>query len=237
MAAPGSTVSSVPKAQFFGYFRRRIQNLKRIRDQFGHPFEPEENILAAAELDALAKYWAKHQNRPQSPAANRLTEFLAAHADAAIWTKCSHTDLRERAKVKLNPQQQAALQKCLSGIPSEDATRDASVLSWTIDLDFVALRDDSLLNSVGVPSKFLQESRYGAILYRHYRNAWVHDLTPDEGLSTDGPIPATLLPEPHYAARNHVRGLVIPQPFILSTLEKAFDGFEQSVPIGTLMPP
>lgn len=237
-------MSNVPKAQFFGYFRRRLKNLKLIKDQFGEAVEPEGNILAGAELDALAKYWAKHSKRPEKPAGRRMAEFLAAHANTVIWTKCSHTDLRERAKSKLDPRQRAALQRCLSGIPSEDATHDASVLSWTIDPDFGTLQHDGLLNSTGIPVEFLEKSRYGEILYRLYRCAWIHDLTPDDHLNTDSSHPLTLLaesqgsgpPQPYYAARNHVRGLVIPQPFILSTLEEAINRFEQSVPNGTSFP-
>jgi hypothetical protein len=237
-------MSNVPKAQFFGYFRRRLKNLKLIKDTFGEPVEPEGNILAGAELDALAKYWAKHSNRPEKPAGRRLAIFLATHANAAIWTKCSHTDLRERAKSELDPRQRAALQVCLSGIPSEYATHDARVLSWTIDPDFGTLQHDRLLIRTGVPLEFLEKCRYGEILYRLYRCAWIHDLTPDDRLDTDSSLPLTVLaesqgscpPQPYYAARNHVRGLVIPQPFILSTLEKALNSFEQSVPNGASLP-
>jgi hypothetical protein len=233
-------MSNVPKAQFFDYFRHRLKNLKLIKDQF----EPEGNILAGAVLDALAKYWAKHSNRPEEPAGRRLAEFLATHANAVIWMKCSHTDLRERARSGLDPQQRAALQGCLNGIPSEDATHDARVLSWTIDPDFGTLQRDGLLNGAGVPVEFLEKSRYGEILYRLYRCAWIHDMTPDDRLNTDSSHLLSLLaesqgsgpPQPYYAARNHVRRLVIPQPFILSTLEKALNSFEQSVPNGTSLP-
>jgi hypothetical protein len=86
---------SVRKEQFFRYFRQRLANLKQLAlppppSQNPDPipsFEPEQNILAGTEIDALAKYWAIYERRPAAPSAHHMAEFLLMHADARIWNK------------------------------------------------------------------------------------------------------------------------------------------------------
>ena len=236
---------SVPKKWFFVYFRQRLENVKWLSavqpDHKGSPaasFEPEQNILAGAEIDALARYWSIYENRTFQRAADRMAEFLATHGNARIWNKCSHADLRGRAALLKTDTERQALETVLIRLLPQSAAPIERMLSWRDDPDFVTVKSDAKLQNGGIPNKFLADSRYGAILYRCYRCAWVHELNPDDAIQTEEIIPWGQLarvqgedsPEPYYMARNHVRRLVIPAPFIIGTFEQVLDSFQRSVP-------
>ncbi|MCL5045022.1 MAG: hypothetical protein M1336_07025 [Deltaproteobacteria bacterium] len=170
-------MASVPKDQFFLYFRQRLENLKQLggvqpaqRLNPAASFEPEQNILAGAEIDALAGYWAAHEKRCFKSSACRMAEFLATHARPEIWNRCSHTDLLERA-ASLAPEALQRLQAVLTQTSGPDKAMPERILSWQDDPDFATLTRNAALQAAGVPEKFLANSRYGAILYRHYRCA------------------------------------------------------------------
>lgn len=240
----------IPKEQFFRYFRQRLENVRQLsalqpnkKVSSAASFEPEQNILAGAEIDALAKYWALNEGRPSESSAIRMAEFLAT-LDGKIWNKCSHVDLRERAVLRgksprllTTDSQTKALEAMLVRVLPRDAAINTRVLGWKDDPDFAILKSDATLQKAGVPENFLADSRYGAILYRYYRCAWVHELNADLRLPTDEPIPSDLRedllgPGPFYMARNRVRRLHIPTSFILQSLARAIDSFERSVPDG-----
>jgi hypothetical protein len=238
-------MTSVPKEHFSRYFRQRLENLKQLatlrpqqKASLAASFEPEQNILASAEIDALAKYWAIYKGRRSNELGrDRMAEFLATHGDARIWSKCSHTNLLERA-APLASSQRSAVETVIRQLCPQSTTMVVQMLTWRDDPDFAMLKSDATLQKAGVPEKFLANCRYGAILCRSYRCAWVHELNSDSRFQTHEIIPWDLLghaqgqnsPEPHYMAKNNVRRIVIPEPFIIETFEQVLDSFERSVP-------
>jgi hypothetical protein len=231
-------MTQIPKADFFDFFRQRLANLKQL--QVSSPsvsirpfasFNPEINILLATELDALAKYWGLSQ-KLHFPLEKKYGEFLAKHG-GPIWNKCNHTDLLDRAS-----KEKTAVNKGWAAVLERELKRILGPVVWGIpgavvpghqDADFTVLSDNAEIKSAGIPAEWLQSSRYGEFLYRHYRSAWVHGLNPDPELFVDHHMVLDSDHSPHYIDSNGRRRLAIPTEFILVTLERALKSLESSM--------
>lgn len=225
-------MKKLPKQEFFDFFRQRLANLQQIEAlepavKMGSAasFNPELNILLSAELDALAKYWAINQKGvyAQEPD-KRLGEFLSRHSHPA-WGYCSHLDLIRRAskesreagqghrpttKELPDPSRQLAE---LDRILHEDLGRlvwTHSDISWRQDPSLDFLSQSSKISSAGIPVEWLHRSRYGEILYRHYRSGWLHALDPDPELHTEYHRIWDPEHSPHYLWHNTVASLLFP---------------------------
>jgi hypothetical protein len=242
------------KQEFFGFFRQRLANLKQIealepavKTGSAASFSPELNILLSAELDALAKYWAINQNSIYSQEPDkRLGEFLSRHSHPA-WSYCSHLDLIRRAskesrearqghrptgKELPDPSRQLA---DLDRILHEDLgllVWTHSDISWQHDPSFDFLSQSSKISAAGIPVEWLRRSRYGEILYRHYRSGWIHALDPDPELHTEFHHILDREHSPHSLWHNNARVFAIPTEFILRSLEAALKAFKAATPDG-----
>jgi hypothetical protein len=243
----------IPKHEFFSFFRQRLLNLKQIEalapSEKTHQwvsFNPELNILLSTELDALAKYWATQTGYKCQTSEQRLGEFLARNAGPA-WSKCSYLNLIRRAKdeaetaraghkppragLPLAIKQEVELNLILANkLPP--LVKTPSVLPWSCDLGLDFLSQDVDIVAAGIPPAWLGRSRYGEILYRHYRCGWIHALNPDPELHTDYHHIFDPEHSPHYLLHNSSQVLAIPTEFILSSFEKALWGFEAATPPG-----
>jgi hypothetical protein len=247
-------MDQVPKSEFFDFFRQRLANLQQIENlspatkmgQMGS-FNPELNILLSAELDALAKYWAinKGLTYPNSP--QRLGDFLASHAGPP-WSKCSHLNLMKRASDESKAagrghhsrstelpdpaRQEKELFQILQKILGP-AVWTPQVISWMHDADLDLLLQHPDISVAGIPGDWLRRSRYGEMLYRHYRSGWLHALNPDPELETEFHFILGPDHEPHYFLRNTTRAFAIPTEFILASFEPALRAFEAEIADGT----
>jgi hypothetical protein len=239
------------KQEFFGFFRQRLTNLNQIKDlepsvkiRVEAIFNPELNVLLSVALDALAKYWAIYHNHHHRNAETRLGEFLARHGGAA-WSQCSHLNLMRRAKAEATKvslgrrpksgeladpilqktQISAILQKKLPPLVCTPA-----YITWDYDLSFESLSHDVEMLAAKVPAEWLRRSRYGEILYRHYRNGWIHAFNPDLELHVDDHMIVDPDHSPHYLWRNNRRVLTIPTEFILVSFDRALTQFEAEIP-------
>jgi hypothetical protein len=162
-------------------------------------FNPELNVLLSAELDALAKYWTITQNFRYSNSTERFGKFLARHAGPA-WGKCSHGNLLKRAaeeartaKSRHRPRagglpdpirQETELDRILHRLLGPLLWSPA-VISWKDDPDLLILLQQEQTAAGGITADWLRRSRYGEILYRHYRSGWIHALDPHPELHTE----------------------------------------------------
>ncbi|MCZ7682411.1 MAG: hypothetical protein M5U28_27930 [Sandaracinaceae bacterium] len=217
---------------FFNYFRARAAAIRALEDPDPERgLSPDQSVLLATAVDALAKYWAELYMpalcAPGQPARRRMQEFLLAHARSDIFERVSGPDLRRRALDEGKPQWVDAFRRLYA-----DADFDAMVRRWTLDLPLAAVLAASDVRAAGVPEGWIRRSTYGEVLYTGFRCAWVHELAGGEVGSrpflrsgSDG------LDEPHYSNRTdgpfHVnRYLVFPRPFLLATLDEVIDNFE-----------
>ncbi|MCL4527539.1 MAG: hypothetical protein M1492_14060 [Gammaproteobacteria bacterium] len=185
-----------------------------------HPyasFNPEFNILLAASLDSLAKYW----DLTKSPGSGlkggqRLGEFLVTHADPNIWGRCSRLAL-----LRSLPKGTTDIETISPSIHHDPA----EVFTWRDDPKYsdLVLNDDL---SKAVDGRRLRKSRYGEILYSHYRCGWLHALNPDSEILTEG----ELRYEPHYCCHNGQCKFVIPTKFVMRTFEAAICSFQKKAP-------
>jgi hypothetical protein len=85
-----------------------------------------------------------------------------------------------------------------------------SDISWEHDpaLDF--LSQNPKISAAGIPVEWLRRSRYGEILYRHYRSGWIHALDPDPELHTEDHRILDPMHSPHYMWHNSGRVFAIP---------------------------
>lgn len=239
------------KQDFFDFFRQRLANLRQIEDlkpsvniRTESTFNPELNVLLSVFLDALAKYWAIYRNDSYPHAETRLGEFLAHHGGAA-WGQCSYVYVMRRAKAEATAASRGHRPK-----PEElpDPVRQEKQLNeilhkklptlvwtpaditWCHDLSFESLSKDAETLAANVPAEWLRRSRYGEIIYRHYRSGWIHALDPDPELHVDDHIIVDPDHSPHYLWRNHRRVLTIPTEFILVSFCGALTHFEAEIP-------
>ncbi|MCA2977369.1 MAG: hypothetical protein INH37_03710 [Myxococcaceae bacterium] len=156
---------------FFDWYRQRAANIA-VLSTLGRGFEPDQHVLIAAGLDSLANFWASLSapRLNKQSAKFRMGEFLVAHADPVVFQRVSSPDLMERAK-KHDPALAAALSRHVNLLSS-----DSLVRHWRDDPTLDALTLACAAAGLSLPDNFLRDSRYGELLYRKYRNNWVHEL-------------------------------------------------------------
>ncbi len=244
------------KEEFFAFFRQRLANLKQIEDlapaqkvRTAGSFNPEINVLLGVALDALAKYWAISRNLAFPTLAECFGQFLATHAGHA-WGKCSHLDLLGRASKEARAASAGHhpnAQELLDPVRQKGELCDTlhqvlgplvwtpSVISWTHDPDLKTLAKHARISAAGISRDWLRRSRYGEILYRHWRSGWIHALDPDPELLTEYHLILDPDHPPHYVLHNHARVLAIPTEFILASFERALRAFEAEIADGAQM--
>jgi hypothetical protein len=230
-------MAGIQKDEFFIFYHQRLFNLKQIENLEPHmkthqwaSFNPELNILLSAELDALAKYWAMQANFKCRTSEERFGEFLARNAGPA-WSKCSYLNLVRRAKNEAIQQEAELNQVLWERLPP--LAKTPADFPWMYDLDLDSLLQDADIAASGIPAKWLYRSRYGEILYRHYRCGWIHALNPDPELHTDYHHIYDCEHPPQYLTRNGSRVFAIPTEFILSSFENVLNLFEAATPHDT----
>lgn len=194
-------------------------------------FDPEASILIGACLDSLAKYWAQANGKSYNgKTRNRMGDFLSSHGDPEVWTKVNsaHLLLRARSDSEINP---ALLKGLESEYPSKIHLPITSIdipkrnrKGWSGDpsLDELLCK----LNPHGWKRDQIALSRYGEILYKLFRNSWIHGLDPGSQL------------EPTWFYRGapkyeYFRGelkFLIPLAFLVETFERALNSFKNEVP-------
>lgn len=168
---------------FFAFYRRRVENVARFAplpssNSGDTPLvEPEWHVLVCAGLDSLAHHWAATL-RPElrKPARRRMGEFLAAHGPGDVFSHVSTPDLLRRANNERRGSLVPAIRRHLrqEGLPG-------SVRTWVHDPIFSALATDEAFATVG--ADWLQQSRYGEVLYRELRCSWLHEYRSSESLA------------------------------------------------------
>jgi hypothetical protein len=247
-------MQNISKKELFEFLYQRLVNLKQIETLEPNveirpmaSFNPELNILLSAELDGLAKYWAIREGHAYSSKPDkRLGEFLSRHG-GPVWSQCSHLDLMRPASAEARAargghrptaaelpdpiRQEADLRRILR----EDLgplVWTPSDISWEYDPGLDFLSQNPKISAAGIPAEWLRRSRYGEILYRQYRSAWIHALDPDPELYTEDHRILDPMHSPHYMWHNSGCVFAIPTEFILYSFERALRAFEAEIPEG-----
>lgn len=210
---------TVTKPEFFRFFRNREKNI-RLLGEFDERFDVEQHVVLAAVLDSLAAYWEKIEGKPKKQSGRkRMQLFLLRHAQKDIWSRCSHSNLIFRAE-KLSESQRTALQESL---PLH--ARTSAIRTFEIDPTLEKLADSSHLKAAAVGKEWLEHSNYAQLLYKEYRNSWIHALDP--GIKIDV---SKFSPVPYYQNYNGRYDLIMPKEFIIETLSVALDSLEKALP-------
>jgi len=166
------------REMFFRYLRQRAANIRAIGEMPAVPMEgyrasmaPEQLLVATAALEALSGHWARIWRVKRATTVVRLSTFLDAHAGQDVWGRVALPPLLRYA-VK----ERAELMPVLSAVPGQ-YTPMSGQREFRQDPMWTDLRD-KLIAEIGADTDVedLQRFRYAHILYRHYRNAWVHEL-------------------------------------------------------------
>ena len=219
MKKPAVDQVATRRQQFFEYFRKRLETIRR--DDL--PI-PERLVLASACLDALANHWHATADAalvpPNLNGTERMRGFLSGHGRHPVFERVSAPMLRNATGQQVGSVPFAAYK------PNEmNEVRD-----WHHDPTFAEL--------TGTVSdwKLLNRWSYPGILYVDFRCAWVHGLiggNPNITLSD-----YIGLGEPHYRfVRNKNRFLLVfPLPFLITTLENTIESFEHETLSRNILP-
>jgi hypothetical protein len=219
---------------FFDYFRQRVRNIRTIglinADVVaGYPgsMVGEQLILATCGIDTLASHWARVWNisgaKGPLPHGERMTRFLDVHGDASIWNRVAVPHI-----IRDTSTNGTALAERVRKLPNAVTTR-GRMREYRSDL---LLNDllERLRPETPAEKKCILKHTYSNILYKTYRNAWVHDgggpgtgRVEWHGLSAE---------EPSYdnwvVGNGTKRVLVLPIGLLLRTYEKAIESFWQA---------
>jgi hypothetical protein len=223
---------------FFSFYRQRAANAAflaegsvqtpSVRTDAAPSMDPEVHVLIAAGLDTLAKHWAKTFNKTFSSHRTRMGEFLASHGGHQAFKKCSAPHLLLRAQAEGREDLVAALRKYLGN----EKQGGGNVRYWHHDPDYDVVAADPAFPTVdGQP--WVRNSRYGEVIYKEYRNMWLHEYRPSENLSDyedDRVEPLYqniqwIDPRPGRPA--HMQRLRFPKRFLLEAYRSAIDSFER----------
>ncbi|HIA50586.1 MAG TPA: hypothetical protein EYN91_00605 [Candidatus Melainabacteria bacterium] len=209
----------VDKSDFFRFFRNREKNI-RLLGEFDDRFDVEQHVVLSAVLDSLAAYWEKIEKlRKPLSGRKRMQQFLAKHAQIDIWSRCSHSNLIYRS-AHLSQEQQNTLKSIL---PQHGRT--SAVRTFEIDPLLSELVQYKQLKAVAINEEWLEHSCYSQLLYKEYRNSWLHALDP--GIKIDV---SKFSPVPYYQNYNGQYDLCLPKQFIIETLSAALDSLEKTMP-------
>jgi hypothetical protein len=220
---------------FFAYFRGRADQASR--DDLR---EPEAMVLLTASLDALAKHWNDTCAQPRVKGhARRMHEFLVMHGGHSCFERVCAPLLRDRMKANRHP--------LLTGLEKRfpfdryKALEMTEVATWEDDPTVETLEND------GLDPDMVRPSSYGGVIYKRLRCAWVHalGLQDENGLRT--PKSDEVSDEPYYSNTTTFSSkperdlmsravLVLPRPFLLATLRRAIDGFEEQAVAANVRP-
>jgi len=223
----------ISKEDFFSFYCQRLANLKQIEglhpEIMIHPyasFNPEFNILLAALLDSLAKYWdLTVLGGLDKQHGMRFGTFLVTHADPNIWGRCSRLALLRSSPKGLCDDKKTILRAEVEKTYPSKHPDPAEVFGWQDDPEYSELAANAELKKVDC-DRWLRKSRYGEILYSHYRCGWLHALNPDSAILTE----SAHGDEPHYCSHNSQRAFVIPTKFVVRTLKEAICSFQEKAP-------
>jgi len=209
----------VDKAEFFRFFRSREKNI-RLLGEFDARFDVEQHVVLSAVLDSLAAYWEKIEGKKKPISGRkRMQRFLLKHAQADIWSRCSHSNLRLRA-AHLPSKQRTAIEEVF---PSRNRT--SAIRDFEIDPTLDEVLAYPQLKAAGIKEDWLEGSNYAQLLYKEYRNGWIHALDP--GMKIDV---SNSRAKPYYVNYNGRYDLIMPKQFIIETLSVALDSLEKVLP-------
>jgi hypothetical protein len=194
---------------FFNFFRSRLNVAGSL------PAGPDQHILVAACLDALAKYWASAFQQKFVSHQHRMAEFLALHGGHPALQRVA-TPYFERWVRHNRP---------TTSIGHWLPQPTALVVTWEKDPTIDVLQQRLLPHSL--PPDWFQRWRYGGVIYKEHRCGWIHDAqagdAPDTSFSSYSDTDT-----PHYAAFNNKRILVLTSSFLMKMLEHAIASFEET---------
>jgi len=215
---------------FFGYFGTRADNVEQLEGK--GPFAPDQHVLIAAGLDALAGYWGRLYAPSIKSGAERMSQFLLTHSNRAIIGKCSGPDAMRRAVAQQKPWA-SVLATAVGHRPFGGLVR-----SWRDDPDCDALCGARAVLAAGIDATWLRRSSYGEILYRKYRCAWVHELEGssdlsyfDDDLSAEPQYQNKVIARPCHPAHVPVpvdQRLILTKRFLMSVYRQAIASFEKA---------
>jgi hypothetical protein len=162
-----------------------------------------------------------------------MGEFLVANGDHAAFTRCSVPNVLHRAA---NAGKTALAQAVETAWPQPGAPMLALVIDWKRDPELKEVLAHPAVNSAGVSQEWIRKSRWGEILYHHYRCGWLHEASQSPELGTE--FPDEPGDEPRYQNRLYVHDVgppttrrlpTFPVPFLLRTYERAIDSLERAM--------
>lgn len=216
---------------YFDFFRTRhavatgLAPQQRVAD---HELSPDQHVLVGAGLDALSSRWGalRHPGK-QLLHQWRMAEFLEEHGGHPCFSRVAgpylvrHAARKKTAKRKATPSFSqdwvGASRAAVGKFPSR-----GQMYLWSQDRLLSDVEARLRTANAGVPTDWASMFRYGGVLYKEHRCAWVHDL--NEGDLSDRPMSS--LTEPHYEARNGKRVLVFEGSFLLGVYGHAINSFE-----------
>lgn len=220
---------------FFRYFRVRLANARTL----GHVVDatassgdvvnlvPEQHVLLAAGIDALANYWSSAFRPQVKNHGERLGELLVTHADANFWGRVSSPDLVRRARAEMRTSWATVLRDLVGR-----HELDVRILDWRTDPTLAVLAADPRVVAAGIDVDWLRRSRYGEFVYREHRCCWLHEFNSSRRVGSEFPGEESI--DPHYQnvsvggpgviAIEH--RLTLPRSLLASTFERVIDSFE-----------
>jgi len=207
------------RADFFAYFRKRIETIRREDIPV-----PERLVLASACLDALANHWHGAAN-PQSDSSHlkgteRMRNFLTVHGGHSAFERVSAPMLRNATGKEVGSFPFSAYRP-----HAMNAVRD-----WRHDPTFVEL------SSTETDTNLLNRWSYPGILYVDFRCALVHKFAGENADITLSDFIGR--GEPHYRfVGNQDRFLLVfPLPFLVTILENCVESFEREATSRNILP-
>jgi hypothetical protein len=220
--------------KFFSWYRYRLANVRRLEglepsdvNDLRSSFSAEQHILLASGLDALAAAWGKRHGLGKGKHRERMGRFLESHG-GPLWSKLSGPDIRFRSKEKYSDR----TEKISQIVGNEEST--TSIVRTSI-------KDPTMADfqvrtaALSLDPEWVSQSTYGEILYRYYRNNWIHELELSRHLGDEWVEPGGsdiyyqnyLLSDEAAAAGDQPHRIVFPKALLIQTYEVSLKSFER----------
>ncbi len=219
---------------FFHWFRQRHANIVALSTIVPPAFEgaptsflPEQLLLVGAEIDALANHWrAALVGGPPMKEKARFEMFVRTHANSTgIFDRVAAPLLRETV-ARVLPQHSNQLTQIVGAEEDEGTVR-----GWKDDPLYESLRTHPDLADPSLQDHIVR-FRWGALIYEHIRNQWVHEAIESPDVAPPGwdtqirYMNQTRGDENGRAVKCHP--VVLPLPRLLEFYEEAIGSFERA---------
>lgn len=212
---------AIRRQRFFEYFRNRVDTLKRTDIP-----APDRLVLSSAGLDALAKHWFVTAGARAAPAnisgLERMRLFLLRHGNHEAFDKVSAPLVRQ------------ATGKEVGAFPFNSYKPNSmnEVRDWRSD---PALDE---IDEAALDRKTALRWSYAGILYVDLRCAWVHNFVQknEDVVIHDADFLGRGEPYYRYVNNKDRFRLMLPLPFLTSTLDTAIMSFERETTVQDILP-